>query len=140
MQTIQIPELVLRRNKLLSWRQGLDLGAAVAWLGVVVLEERARGRLAGQHHEIEEVVEVYRKGDGWMAGEVVERGGVVGGARVAHHHVEGREQECQRRARATRGRGMCCRGREKGTGRRGGSYDIGECSVLRSETDPSTCA
>jgi hypothetical protein len=96
---------VLRRNKLLSWRHGLDLGAVVAWLGVVGLEERAQGRLAGQHHEIEEeVAEVYMKGDGWTAGEVVARGGVVGGARVAHHHVEGLKQERQRRARATRGK------------------------------------
>jgi hypothetical protein len=98
------PELVLRRNKLVSWRHGLDLGAAVAWLGVVGLEERARGKLAGQRHEIEEeVAEVYRKGDGWTAGKVVARGGVVGGTWVAHHHVEGPEQERQRRARATRG-------------------------------------
>jgi hypothetical protein len=75
---------------LLSWRQGLDLGAAVAWLGVVGLEERARGRLAGQRREIEkEVTEVCRKGDGWTVGEVVVRGRVVGGARVAHHPVEG---------------------------------------------------
>jgi hypothetical protein len=105
---------------------------------VVGLEERARGRLAGQHHEIEEeVAEVYRKGDGWTVGEVVARGEVVGGAQVAHHHVEGPEQERQRRPRATRGKrdALALEGERDQKERR----HVRRWRVFGG-TDPSTCA